>query len=1316
MARPRQLVTSQQLADFFASTRREAQGLLPLVVRRLVLATAKPGTIGFLSFAAGDDVRLPGYDGRVSNSSEHPYIPSWDSVWEMGVSASPKSKADSDYTRRTERATGADRSSKTYVCVTPRVWAGSDAWARSRRAEGAWRDVRVIDGQVLSEWFDLAPAVARWFHAQRGAPADDIDDAESGWYRVIEEPLDRDVSAALVQGGRIDEATALRSWLLRPTGDLSVAGESADEVVAFVLAAVRNAAPESPEAHLGPRLLVARGRSAIHFLGSLHSPHVVVVADPGLGAELRAAKLDHVHLVLPVPERATASRADHVAIRLPAMKREAIVRELVRMGVDGQTADRVARESRGSLHAVLWGLGSRALHLLPWLAEPHASLLAPLVLARQWPVSEHADWSALEKLSGRTRSELRGTLMTWRTAGGPIHVWGGNWDWKAWRVAWEQLAPHFILDLMQRFADVTIEVLGVRDPALELPPGERWMANVRELRHPHSAALRSGLASSLAMFGALSDSNSGFDGRWVASRVVRDLLDSDAQADRWLSIAPWLPLLAEAAPVEFIDTVDRLVADRAAVAAIFEDGGPFASRPHTHLLWSLERLAWNARFMPRVLVLLGRLMELDLAVSCANTPRASMIEILRPEAPGTAAAMTDRLAAFDCLRVRCPRAAWDVALHFCTFELGFSMPPQVPQYRDWHVEAAGRPVAGTECAAFMDAIGDRLIEMAGTSPERWRQCTMALPELLRRMPSHGETAIEALNALDTRAWSPDERGAIHESLRKVIAHHEGHPDADWSLDSSELARLRVVLDRFVPERPEDRHRYLFVPWPRLGLGPTVTWQEEQAHVRSARLRAVEQVRAVGGVAAVIAWAGDVESPEALGGALADVELAPDEEDRVLAASLIEIPVQHAEVSATRFGRGFVHARAHSRGTAWGLERLRWALREGGVPGAVQVALSLPPRPHLWADLDSLNSELAQQYWRKVALGYLDIEAAEVALRRLLAVGRTYAGIMLVSLLAGPTSADAADPTRSTRTHAMCLLALGEIPSHSPTAEAGLPDVAAVLHAVVEVMDVLQGSGSNDTDIAAVLAKWEWLWLPALRGAGRLPVALSRRLCDSPEFLVEVLSSLYRDERCSLPSDTMEAAPRLSCAQAQATAERAWHLLEGWRIVPGLDLATARFAPESCEPDLSRATRPSVSGTVDASLLAAWVTRARQLAASAHRGTACDRHIGQVLAHSPADPDGRWPCQAVRAIVEAIGSPSLERGFVLGVVNRRGIHFVGRTGDEERTIRDAFEAQASLIAAESPRTASALRCAAEHYAGEGLARDGQGRRREFSGPW
>src|SRR5688572_5022474 len=104
---------------------RRAQEQLPVLVRRLIHATTTTAT--HIGLPGGDAVQQGGYDGVVAVSETHYAVPNGMSVWELGVSADPKTKATEDYAKRKRKQPMSDvgpvdPASTTFVFVTPRRW------------------------------------------------------------------------------------------------------------------------------------------------------------------------------------------------------------------------------------------------------------------------------------------------------------------------------------------------------------------------------------------------------------------------------------------------------------------------------------------------------------------------------------------------------------------------------------------------------------------------------------------------------------------------------------------------------------------------------------------------------------------------------------------------------------------------------------------------------------------------------------------------------------------------------------------------------------------------------------------------------------------------------------------------------------------------------------------------------------------------------------------------------------------------------------------------------------------------------------------
>jgi len=78
--------------------RRDAQGVLPQLIRRLVTGTVDG--IEKIAFRSREGVQLGGWDGMVIVRAGNAFVPDGASYWELSTRKKVKQKADTDYRER----------------------------------------------------------------------------------------------------------------------------------------------------------------------------------------------------------------------------------------------------------------------------------------------------------------------------------------------------------------------------------------------------------------------------------------------------------------------------------------------------------------------------------------------------------------------------------------------------------------------------------------------------------------------------------------------------------------------------------------------------------------------------------------------------------------------------------------------------------------------------------------------------------------------------------------------------------------------------------------------------------------------------------------------------------------------------------------------------------------------------------------------------------------------------------------------------------------------------------------------------------------
>jgi hypothetical protein len=204
----RQIVNATQINKWFGSESRDAQELLPHLVRKLITTSLDPKDLISIRIPVGDQVNLPGYDGTVVTSTRHLYVPDKQSVWEMGT-GDPKQKANAVYNSRSKDPGEVDPKATTFVFVTPHEFRDRDVWLREKKAQDLWKDVVVIDVVDLDTWLEQNFGVARWLARQMGVPVEGVRDLEGFKKEELDARYGINISPQLVIAGRNDAVSEL---------------------------------------------------------------------------------------------------------------------------------------------------------------------------------------------------------------------------------------------------------------------------------------------------------------------------------------------------------------------------------------------------------------------------------------------------------------------------------------------------------------------------------------------------------------------------------------------------------------------------------------------------------------------------------------------------------------------------------------------------------------------------------------------------------------------------------------------------------------------------------------------------------------------------------------------------------------------------------------------------------------------------------------------------------------------------------------------------------------------------------------------------
>jgi hypothetical protein len=1067
------------------------------------------------------------------------------------------------------------------------------------------------------------------------------------------------LSTAVVLAGRQEAVAALRARLEGAPQVITWRAGSLDEALAAV-AAVALEEDSAGRGGLLARTAFVDSVATWRVLADHPSPLVLVARTPEVIAEARSAPRHHV--IVPLSGRVDAD------IELSPLDVAAAREALVDVGIDERVADDVGRLGRRSLLALRRHLARKPeLHTPAWAAHPVSRVARGVLLAGSWNEEAPGDQEALAELSGLAYDDLRERLAELASAEDPLVTSvDGTWAVVSPFDAWWQLQGYVRPDDLRRFAPLVEKALLEDDPAASFPPERQWQAQLEGKQRRHSGDLRVGLATTIALLGSIGDrvdAGNGGTAASIAGALVRRVLtraNEDPSGTAWRLVGPYLPLLAEGAPDDFIDGVRiGCGGDSPVIETMFTDDRSvspmFMRAAHPPLLWALELLAWSPEHFAEAVYLLARLTEIDPGGQLMNRPANSLADIFYPGHPETTASPARRLEVLDVLHRRYAGASWELMLKLVPAGGGYRSPTRGPRFRDW--KPTDNPVTHEAWLEFVLGLAGRLVDAAGGQAARWQQL---LEVSVRFSPAQREAIRNEFAHQVTLAFDAAERLALWETLRNQIAEHRDFASADWALPEEELAAVEALERLLAPSGAVERLAWLFEDWlPDLGDGTKVAggphYREALGKRRTAAVGEVDQSQGFNGLlslarrSAVPAWVGQ---------ALARTgSRAHEAECLALLGS--------ANGHELDLGWGYCQARFRDDGWAW-IETALEQLAEASPPHLARLMLCTEDWPRSWERADELGSDVASAYWsafNPMGLGE-DFPHVAVTAARLIGARRAAAAL---DMLASYSRVQESTAAQLAPVAATALDALLEHQDDPELRRLERSQFQSLIDLLEEHRDIV---GPDRVE------RLELQYLPALGYDARV-LSLHERLAREPEFFVEVLTWMYRRRSAPVGEVKPEHRPR---------GEVAHLLLTSWHLPPGA----------------------ASDGTIDPVALRGWVDAVMPLLDEVDRREVGEIHLGHVLAFASPDPDGEWPGTAVRDLLETLQSKKVEEGLHVQIGNNRGI--TSRSpeagGYQERDLAADYRERAMRFRDRWPRCAAILRSLAESYEQDGRQHDAE----------
>lgn len=883
---------------------------------------------------------------------------------------------------------------------------------------------------------------------------------------------------------------------------------------------------------------------------------------------------------------------------------------------------------------------------IDWSEVHFASELAVTSLLGSWDEKSDGDKAIAGQLAkedfANWISKIREILQQPAT---PLTLNNGKWAVSRRLEMWQTLGPRLFDDHLDSFQHCVVGVLTERDPQFELFPDERYAASIHGKVLSHSHSLRKGLVESLALLGSHPEALNNCSlnkPETTAIVAIREIL-SDADWILWGSLNNLLPMLAEAAPGEFLSEVEAaLQRTPCPFDELFsQEGNGITGRNYmTGLLWALETLAWDEQYLSRVAVILGELATHDPGGNWANRPANSLTTIFLPWFPQTTASVEKRKVAIRTLQKEVPEIAWKILLSLLPNQHQMSTGSHKPVWRGTIPEDWAKGISQHEYWDHVSYYAEMAVEIANADIAK-------LTELIGHLHNLPQPAFDKLlSQLESGAIigkPEEERLPLWTKLVKFVSKHKKYADEKWVLSSDLIEKIERIAERLAPQNPLNLYRRFFS-----GRDPELyekigNREEQQRKLDERRQHAIQEIATTHGLEAVIEFAETVESSFQVGlclGLIDDLNT-----DSVILPKLLATD----NGKLAQFASGFILGRYRRQGWEWvdKIDTSGWSTEQIG-----QFLAYLPFTDETWKRSEQLLGENESEYWSKASVNPYQAEGdRNLAIDKLVEHGRPNAAISCLSWML--YDKQPLDQVRTVRS------LLAAVSSEEP---ANSMDV----YETVEIIKALQDDlNTNPDDLFHV----EWAYLPFLdRDQGASPKLLEQRLASDPNFFCEVIRLVYRSKN----EDKSDKEPT---EQQIAIATNAYQLLREWRTPPGM------------QPD----------GSFLGDQFNQWLASIKKACSESGHLEVALSHVGNVLIHCQPDPDGLWIHHSAAAALNAKDAGKMRSGFRMGIINSRGAHWVDPTGKPEKELATKYRQQANDVENhEYQRLAATLRSLADSY--------------------
>ncbi len=590
-----QLMTSALLQSFIENNKMKSEGLLPELIKRLILSSCP--TVTGIRMPGNDDVWAPGFDGIVDCQKGNAFVAEGRSVWECGTNADSLSKLNNDFAKRNDNSLGVDKATTTFYLVIPKMWAYNNQGTPITKWENdhkdAWKAIHVYDVSVLRDWLNSEPAVCAWLFEQYGDNKHSSFSSVAGAWGAFSNHTNPPLTFSMFLEGRESEAEAFRSKCGQKL--CRVRAATFMDAYGFCLAAL------AQNDALSNQIIVVNNENTYHELSRSLKGKVFLLSFPFSGQAS-----DYNSTIVCYSKEDTHSND---MIELPALWKSQVTKALCEMGLSDTIANECYTFTHGNLLSLIRRIPGNLTDSRPqWANSPKANLLYPIIFMRQFCKTNELEKKIVADISEVDYSELeRQYELFLRMEDAPIKKVDDCYYIINYEEAWMTLKVDVSDVMASRMYETIMALLNECSEADEY------------LTRQQTSIIRR------LVYNYIYFAETGSDTRIIDNQVEAFLKYAEIPGCKAI-ILNELPVLSEASPSICIEFIQSELND-GIISRVFCEFDSWSS-DYNNVLWALDKLVLRADTAIRACRVLYRLCIFQREYRTRNSPRESLLNAL----------------------------------------------------------------------------------------------------------------------------------------------------------------------------------------------------------------------------------------------------------------------------------------------------------------------------------------------------------------------------------------------------------------------------------------------------------------------------------------------------------------------------------------------------------------------------------------------------------------------------------------------------------------------------------------------------------------